>query len=63
MIDKHLLGLCLVALFFSMFIYFCLGSCVTNKLDAYFFYIMVFSPYVLPVYEAFFKPKGVDKIG
>jgi len=66
MIDLHLLGLCLFALFFSLFLYFTIGvNCVSNRLDAFFFYIMFFSPFILPVYEAFFKPKNIegDKVG
>ena len=58
--DLHLLGLCLLALFFSLFIYFCFGSCIGNRLDAYFFYVMFFSPFIMPVYEAFFKPKNKE---
>ena len=56
-----LLGLCVMSLCLSIFIYFTLGNCVGNSLDAYFLYIMFFSPFVMPIYEAFFKVKEVKE--
>jgi len=53
---KDLLGLCIISTGLSFFIYFTIGqNCVKNKLDAYFFYIMFFLPYIMPIYEGFFK--------